>query len=405
MQKNIRKQVIIFLLFLGIISFFSDFTHEGARSIYGQYLNVIGASAFIVAFTAGLGEFIGQALRLLTGIIADKTKKYWLMMILGYSVNLLAIPLLALVKPSFWYVAVILILLERVGKAIRSPAKSALTSFTAPHLGAGKAFAINEALDQLGAFLGPLMVFFIVSSSSDMDPLSKYQMSFAILGIFAIVTLILLAIAKTKYPNPETFEKHDDKAKEGLRKNKSFIIYMVAISFIALGFVDYPVIAYHMNLSQNIQIIYIPLLYSVAMGIDAISALIFGYLFDRIGIMSLVISTLIAALTTPFIFLFDAPIAIIIGIVLWGIGMGAQESILKAVVAKMVPKEKRATGYGIFSSVFGMSWFLGSMVIGLIYGYSLVAVAIFAVISEIIGIILLFVLINHQKKSVKVSIT
>jgi MFS family permease len=403
MKKDIKKQAIIFILFLGIISFFSDFTHEGARSIYGQYLNVIGASAFIVAFTAGLGEFIGQALRLLTGIIADKTKKYWTMMILGYAVNLLAIPLLALVKPSIWYVAVILILLERVGKAIRSPAKSALTSFTAPHLGAGKAFAINEVLDQLGAFLGPLMVFFIVSANSEMDALSRYQMSFAILGIFAVVTLILLFIAKSKYPNPETFEKHDDKVKDGLRKNKSFIIYMVAISFIAMGFVDYPVIAYHMDLNQTIAVIYIPLLYSVAMGIDAISALIFGILFDKIGIRSLIISTMIAALTTPFIFLLDTRLALITGIILWGIGMGAQESILKAVVAKMVPKEKRATGYGIFSSVFGLSWFLGSMIIGLLYQYSLLGVVIFAVTAEVVSVILLILLINYQNKIKKLN--
>src|SRR5690606_24760504 len=144
-------------------SFFSDFTHEGARSIYGPYLNILGATAFVVAFAAGLGEFIGQALRIFTGIIADKTKKYWTMMIFGYAINLLAIPLLAFVEHEYWWVANVLILVERVGKAVRAPAKAALTSFTTPHLGAGKAFAINEAIDQFGAFLGPLVVFFMIS--------------------------------------------------------------------------------------------------------------------------------------------------------------------------------------------------------------------------------------------------
>ncbi|HBG32860.1 MAG TPA: hypothetical protein DDW82_03915 [Acholeplasmataceae bacterium] len=150
-------------------------------------------------------------------------------------------------------------------------------------------------------------------------------------------------------------------------------------------------------------VIYIPLLYSFAMGIDAISALIFGILFDKIGIRSLIISTMIAALTTPFIFLFDTTLSVIIGIILWGIGMGAQESILKAVVAKMVPKEKRATGYGIFSSVFGLFWFLGSMVIGLIYQYSLLGVVIFAVTAEVVSVILLILLINYQNKIKKLN--
>ncbi|MCK7485093.1 MAG: hypothetical protein MZU97_05735 [Bacillus subtilis] len=159
---TMKQKAFVFLLFLGVISLLSDFTHEGARSIYGPFLGVLGASAFLVALTSGLGEFIGQALRIPTGLIADKTKKYWTMMILGYAINLLVIPLLAFVTPSIWEIALVLILLERVGKAIRAPAKSALTSFTSPHLGAGKAFAIQEALDQLGAFLGPLFVFLIL---------------------------------------------------------------------------------------------------------------------------------------------------------------------------------------------------------------------------------------------------
>ncbi len=398
-NDSIKKRAFLFILLLGIISFFSDFTHEGARSIYGQYLSIIGVSAFLISTTAGLGEFIGQALRIITGWIADKTGRYWFMMILGYAVNLLAIPLLGLVDASIWQVALILILIERIGKAIRAPAKSALTSFTAPHLGAGKAFAINEALDQAGAFLGPLMVFFIVSNQSN-DLLLRYQVSFGILGIFAIVTLFLLVFAKKQYPKPQGFE---DKTK-GPQKfvgDKKFIIYMLAISFIALGFIDYPVIAYHIGEINMIDVIYIPLLYSFAMGIDAISALIFGALYDKIGIGSLMISVIISALISPFIFFSNAVVSLIIGIVLWGIGMGAQESILKAVVAKLVPKEKRATGYGIFSSVFGFAWFIGSLLIGLLYSRSVIGIVLFTVVMQLAAFIMLFILVQLEKKDHK----
>ncbi|PKL01278.1 MAG: MFS transporter [Tenericutes bacterium HGW-Tenericutes-1] len=404
-NDTIKKRAFLFIVLLGIISFFSDFTHEGARSIYGQYLSLIGVSAFLVSTTAGLGEFIGQALRILTGWIADKTGRYWFMMILGYSVNLLAIPLLGLVNQSIWQIAIILILLERVGKAIRAPAKSALTSFTAPHLGAGKAFAINEALDQAGAFLGPLVVFFIISNQSS-DLLLRYQISFGILGIFAIVTIFLLFFAKSKYPTPQGFEEKS-KGPQKFVGDKKFVIYMLAISFIALGFVDYPVIAYHMGQINTIDVLYIPLIYSFAMGIDAIAALIFGALFDKIGISSLMISVAISILITPFIFITNFTWALLIGVVLWGIGMGAQESILKAVVAKLVPKEKRATGYGIFSSVFGFAWFLGSLLIGVLYTVNIQGIVIFTVAMQVIAFILLYYLVllgnKDKKRDIKAS--
>jgi len=397
-NHSLKKRAFFFIILLGIISFFSDFTHEGARSIYGPYLNLIGVSAFLVASTAGLGEFIGQALRILTGWIADKTGRYWFMMILGYSVNLLAIPLLGLVNSSIWQVAIILILIERVGKAIRAPAKSALTSFTAPLLGAGKAFAINEALDQFGAFLGPLTVFFVISNSGS-TALQSYQISFAILGIFAVVTILILLFAKTKYPKPQGFEEKSKIPGSRFITDKRFIIYMLAISFIALGFIDYPVIAYHFDVIGSFDVIYVPLIYSFAMGVDALAALVFGFLFDRIGIFALVISSTLAVFISPALFLFEGNAAIAIGIILWGIGMGAQESILKAVVAKIVPKEKRATGYGIFSSVFGLSWFLGSLVVGLLYDFSLTWIVIFTVAMQLMSIITLLILINLNKKA------
>lgn len=397
MEKNkLKSKAFAFLILLGIISLFSDFTHEGARSIYGTFLGLIGASAFAVSFTAGLGEFIGQALRIFTGMIADKTKKYWTMMIIGYSLNLLVIPLLIFVDASIWQVAVILILLERVGKGIRAPAKSALTSFTTQQFGAGKAFAIQEALDQFGAFLGPLFVFLILNLNKGSE-LDGYHLAFGLLGIFAIITLVILVISKIKYPNPDQFEIKT--VEKGFKGNKAFIWYMLAISFLALGFIDYPVISFHIGKTSSIDVIYVPLLYSVAMGIDAVAALFFGYLFDKKGVLALQISIAISMFFAPVIFLIDGTVALIIGIVLWGIGMGAQESILKAVVATVVSKDRRATAYGIFNSVFGLAWFIGSTVIGALYENSIMFVVIFSLIMEFIAIILLFVFKKVKTKT------
>ena len=392
-KKGIKKQAFIFLLLLGFISLLSDFTHEGARSIYGPYLGLIGASAFIIAFTSGLGEFIGQALRLLTGIIADKTKKYWLMMILGYSINLLVIPLLYFVDASIWEVAIILILLERVGKGIRAPAKSALTSFTTQHLGAGKAFALQEAMDQFGAFLGPVFVFLVLNLNKGSE-LQGYQLAFGLLGIFAIMTLVILVVSRIKYPHPDEFETKT--FSKGFKGNKYFNLYMIAIVFIALGFIDYPVLAFHISKTSSISVIYVPLLYALAMGIDAIAALIFGHLYDKKGILSLQIAIGITLFISPIFFLLEGVYVLIIGVILWGIGMGAQESILKAVISGLVSKDKRATAYGIFYTVFGSSWFLGSLVIGYLYDIHVLYIVIFTVVSEFIA---LGILIYYQRLS------
>lgn len=388
MNKNnsMKRNAFLFLLLLGIISLLSDFTHEGARSIYGSYLGLIGASALVISFTSGLGEFIGQAFRLVTGPIADKTKKYWLMMFIGYALNLLVIPLLMFVDASIWEVAIILILLERVGKGIRAPAKSALTSFTAPHLGAGKSFAIQEAMDQFGAFLGPIFVFVVLSLNKGSE-LDGYQLAFGLLGIFAILTLIILAISRYKYPHPDELET--TKSKQSIRGNKAFKFYMIAVALIAFGFIDYPVLAFHMSDQSLIDITYIPLLYALAMGVDAIAALIFGHYFDKKGIVSLIWAIAITLFMAPIFFLSTSLTGIIIGVILWGIGMGAQESILKAVVSTMVSKEKRATAYGIFYTVFGSAWFIGSLLIGVFYEINVLYVVLFSTTVELFAVLFL----------------
>ncbi len=385
-NDRLRKNAYAFVVLLGVISLFSDFTHEGARSIYGSFLGLLGISAFIVSFTAGLGEFIGQSLRIVTGIIADRTKRYWTMMILGYAVNLLVIPLLMFVDADIWEVAIILILLERVGKGIRVPAKSALTSFTAPHLGAGRAFALQEALDQLGAFLGPLFVFLVLSLNKGSE-LEGYHLAFGCLGIFAIMTIVILFVARNKYPNPDGFETATNN--QTLKGHGALALYLVAIAFVAIGFVDYPLIAFHIGEASTIDPIYVPLFYSWAMGVDALSALYFGRMFDRHGMIALQSSLTLAMLATPLLFLFDGLVLVIIGLTLWGLGMGAQESILKAVIARIVDKNKRASAYGMFNAFFGLAWFVGSLIVGVLYDYSLTLLVVFALSMEIVALVIL----------------
>lgn len=175
-KNKLAPGAMAFIVLMGIVSLFSDMTHEGARSVLGEYLNLAGASAATIGFVSGFGELCGYSLRLLFGFIADKTKKYWTLVIGGYALQVLAIPALALIPENGWMLACGLIILERIGKAVKKPAKNALVSFAASEVGTGKGFAYQEFLDQLGAFIGPVMLFFISLVQGTGNLFSTYRL-------------------------------------------------------------------------------------------------------------------------------------------------------------------------------------------------------------------------------------
>jgi MFS family permease len=377
-----RKAAYAFLVLLGVISFFSDFTYEGARSILGPFLLLMGASAATVGFVSGLGELIGYALRLATGLISDKTHRYWFMTILGYSINLFAVPALALAPGYGWVFACGLIVLERFGKAIRHPAKNTLASFAANEVGAGKGFALQQVMDQFGAFLGPIMLFAVLTFRQTGDKLSAYSLAFLLLGIPGIIVMILLVVAKTRYPRPHELETSSPE-RSGKGLTRAYWFYLIGIAFLAAGFADFPLMAYHFAKQRIIPDNLVPILYSAAMGVDALSALVFGRMFDRKGMGAIIISSTISAFFAPLVFLFNAPIFAAVGVMLWGLGMGAQESILKSAVSTMVSKDRRGTAFGIFYTGFGAFWFLGSWAMGLLYENSRLTLVIFSVIAQL----------------------
>jgi MFS family permease len=382
---NKKQQALMFIFLLGLVSLFSDLAHEGARSILGPYLGLLGASAATIGFVTGLGEFIGYAFRLVSGYISDKTKSYWLMMMVGYGLNLLAIPLLAFVPENGWIYACGLILIERFGKAIRNPAKNTLVSFASYEVGVGKGFALQEALDQIGAFLGPVILFIILTVRAGSNEKQAYELCFLVLGIVAIIALLIIFIARHYYPHPDLFDQ-SEVVVEPLKFNSNFWWYLLAIGFVALGFADFPLMAYHLNQQQLLTSNFIPLIYALAMAVDAVSALFFGQLYDRHGLTALVGAIGIAAWFAPLVFLSDSLVVVCSGIILWGIGMGAQESILKAAVASLVPKNRRATAYGFFNAGFGTFWFLGSWLMGVLYSVSLPLLVCFSAIMQLLAL-------------------
>lgn len=383
-----RQKAIRFVIFLGVVSLFADMTYEGARSITGPYLAFLGASGSVVGIVSGMGELIGYTIRFISGYISDRTRSYWTVTFIGYILNLLAVPFLALTNQ--WPAAASLIILERFGRAIRSPARDAMLSHATHATGRGWGFGLHEALDQIGAIVGPLLVAAILYFRN------SYTLGFAFLLFPALLALALLVLARQLYPYPEELEIDHQKIKtEGF--SSSYWLCVIAVCFVAAGFVDFPLIAYHFEREKIAPSTWIPLLYALAMGVDGLAALLLGKWFDRQGISILIFPTICSALAAPFAFWGDFNWALV-AMILWGIGMGAQESLVRAVVTHLVGTQQRATAFGMLHLWFGIFWFAGSAFMGYLYDHYLTALILFSVGMQLASLPF-FWLIKQRKNS------
>jgi MFS family permease len=371
-----------FVLLVGVMSLFADFTYEGSRSIIGQYLGQLGAGVLAIAVITGFGELLGYGLRLVSGRGADRTGLYWRITIGGYILQMSVVPLLALA--GSWQVAAVLIILERVGKATRNPPRDAMLSHAAKTMGYGWGFGVHEALDQFGALFGPLLVALVVATTH-----GDYRLAFAALAVPAAIMLSLLALARWQYPRPQDLEPEYTSVHGG-GLPRAFWIYLVAAALVAAGFADFPVMAYHFQQTHTVSATATPIFYAAAMAVSGTGSLVFGRLFDRFGIGLLVPLTVIAAAYAPLAFLGGFWPALI-GSCLWGLGMGVHESIIPAAVAPMVSPDRRASAYGLFTGVYGIAWFAGSAAIGALFSVSVTAVVAFAVAVELAAIPLIVV--------------
>ena len=375
-----------FVIFIGIVSLFADMTYESARSINGPFLAVLGASATVVGIVAGLGELLGYALRFFSGRLADRTGRYWAVVLAGYAVNLLAVPALALA--GNWPLAATLMFIERSGKALRTPARDAMLSFAGRRMGRGWGFALHEALDQTGATIGPLIIAGVMYWRSD------YHLAFAVLLVPALIALGVLLAARAAYPRPRELETATPHlGTHGF--DRPFWLYLVGTACLAAGFADYPLIAYHFEKAATVPPDWIPIFYSIAMGVDALAALALGRLYDRRGMGVVAGAALLAVPVAPLVFLggFGPALA---GAVLWGVGMGAQESVMKAAVAGMSPAALRGTAFGVYNLSFGIFWFLGSAAMGALYDLSIPTLVAFSVAMQLLSAPLIMVVARRQ---------
>ena len=373
-----KKSGLAFIVAFGIVSLFADAAYEGMRGITGPYLALLGASGTAVGIISGAGELFGYVLRLGSGRLAEKTGAYWAIALLGYVVQMAAVPAMAFA--GLWWMAAGLIILERTGKAIRNPAANFMMSRAGSQIGQGWAFGLHEALDQTGALAGPLITALVLAHHG------QYAHAFLWLGIPAALTLLSVTALALRFPYAGEVAQTAEGAQRSGALSRAYWLYAASAALVAFGFADWPLIAYHFAQAHIVSASTVPILYAVAMAASGAGALALGRLFDSRGFIALLPGILVAALAAPLVFLGGATAAIA-GAVAWGLAIGVENSVLTAGVAHLVPETSRARAYGIFSAIFGVAWFAGSSLLGALYDVSLAALVAVSIAAELAALV------------------
>ena len=394
----------------GVVSLLADMVYEGARSITGPLLASLGASAVLVGLITGAGEAMALLLRVIFGSWADRTGRYWAITYAGYAVTVVCVPLLAItpfVATGGLVLACLLILAERFGKAVRSPAKSALLAHAAGAVGLGRGMGVHKALDQVGAVAGPLLVATVAAVAGALWP------ALAVLIIPGTTALLVLAWIRHRMgdPNPPPDDRPEPSAGAAAKTVRSpgprlvsgaglpvsFWLFAAAAGAATAGLVTFGVISYHLTTGHVVPVATIPLIYAAAMAAEALGALATGSLFDRIkGRILLVLPFLVAAV--PVLAFSTSPLIAILGVLIWGTAVGIQDSTVKALVADLVPSTRRATAYGVFAAVQGGAAMAGGAMAGALYQQSLPILIAVVGITQIGTLLLLLATLRARDR-------
>ena len=391
----------------GVVSLSADMVYEGARSITGPLLASLGASAVLVGLVTGVGEAMALVLRLVFGTWADRSGRYWTLTLAGYALTAVCVPALAVtpfLAGAGLALACVLILAERTGKAVRSPAKTALLAHAAGAVGLGRGFAVHKALDQAGAVAGPLLVAAVAPLAGTLWP------ALAILivpGVAALLILIWIrhhtgdpvtAADPPMSPRPTqdpTAPKRTRWSRSALTLPRSFWLFAAAAGAATAGLVTFGVISFHLTRDQVVPVATVPLIYAAAMAAEALAALATGWLFDRVKGRVLLALPFLVAVVPPLAFTNSAGAALV-GIIIWGSAMGVQDSTVKALVADLVPTPRRATAYGVFAAVQGAAAALGGLMAGALYEHSLPALIAAVSATQLTALVLLVITLRRN---------
>jgi MFS family permease len=378
-----------FVLTMGVVNLFADITYEGGGGINGAFLGSLGASAAAVTIIAGAGEFLGYGMRAVAGYFADRGGRYWPLTFVGYVINLLAVPAMALA--TGWPAAAMLVFAERTGRALRKPTVEAMLSYTTSRYGKGWVYAVNSALDETGATLGPIIVAAVLFLGRG------YRAAYATLLASSVLALASLTLARRRFPEPSRLEEKSATPAQGSAQAQgsgaehsgaftlSYWLFMCAASCFAAGLLSYELISFHLTRARLTTDVGAPLLLAFATGGGVLANLILGRTYDRFGLPVVLIAVVLSALCAPLVFL-GGVTPLILAMPLLGIGYAVQDTLLKAIVAGVMPPGRRSLAFGLFYTGYGCGWFAGSIVMGLLYERSLWALVSFALLAQLASV-------------------
>lgn len=377
--------------------------YESARGANSQYFNLLNISAYQVGLVFGIGEFLGYFLRLLAGVLSDKSGKHWLFIFVGYGM-LSVVPFMGFTMD--WNTLIVLILMERIGKSLRNPAKDTILSEVAENqVGTGFAFGLQEALDQIGAFTGPL-IFTLVFFIADKNGIQEYRLGYKLLFIPFVLLMIFVAYAYRKIKMDNLADTSKPKEFRSEKVQPVLWIYTAFTFFCTLGFVNFSIIGYHLKANNLMSDGNITLLYSGAMAVDAVTALLIGKTYDymkkktgiKTGGLAVLAAVPFITLLLPFLAMSSSIPLIVIGMVIFGIVMGTHETVMRSAIADITPFYKRGTGFGIFNTGYGLALLIGSALMGFLYDLNQTGIIIaFICIVESISIFLYIRMIRVVK--------
>ena len=387
-SDELKRIAYMSIMLFGFISLFGDIIYEGARGIISPYLEFLGATALIVGVVGGVGEFVGYGLRLASGYIADAKRTYWPFVFLGYGL-LISIPLLAFagyfpIMGVPWLLAALLVIVERIAKALRSPARDTLLSVTTKGVGTGKAFGFHELMDQLGAVIGPILVASVLYLTDN-----NYFYTFLTLlaPYLALILIIFLAYPRLKPYTDKALAsfRREKEQKLGSKFTSEFKTYTFAVFLNTTGLIHVLLILYVASLVFGENAWIVALLYLALQGVDAVAAPISGHMYDKVGRKFLLAPFILSVLPTIFIVM-QNPLGVILAVISFGVVLGMQESIYRSAVADLTPLEVRGTAYGIFNTVYGLGFLLSGTIFGIFLDYNLLFQAVvFSILIQILA--------------------
>jgi MFS family permease len=386
-----------FVLAFGLVSLLTDMVYEGARSIIGPYLATLGATAVVVGAVAGIGDFLGYGLRVVSGYLVQRSRRYWAWTIAGYALTVLSVPLIGFTNAIA--PALVLYGSERLGKAVRSPAKDTLLSHASTRTGPGSAFGVHQAMDQFGAMAGPLLLAAVLAGSE-----GDYQLAFGVLAVPGMLVIGLLFWLRLRVPAPLGYEREPnlsdvsgpgqsatngtDAAVIGrVRLPRRLWQYIATIGLLSVGVAPFPLMALHAQGSGILSAAQVPVLFAVAMAIDGVTGPVAGRAYDRVGPRVLLLVPVAAA--TAAISFAARPALVWVGVAVWGVVNGILDSVVKAVITQLVDAEERAAAFGWLALARGVGLLVAGVALGVAYQRSPLAAAALILVVNVVGLLVL----------------